>query len=118
MKKLLFPLCLLALLFVSCKEDPTIVGKWEVTESTEMSTDQFTIVYEFFENKDMNCYMGDSLVDEDMAWAMRGDTLLMYNKYPDEYSGMPGVMLVEKLTREEMQWYALIPGVRVWLKRI
>lgn len=118
MKRLLFPLCLLALLFVSCKDAPSIVGKWQVTKTSEYSTDLYTLVYEFFENKDMNCYMGDSLVGEDMAWIMHSDTLLMYNKYPDEYSGMPGVMLVEKLTGEEMQWYALIPGVRVWLKRI
>lgn len=121
--------CIAMLLCTSCKKEPSIVGKWQVVniyDNHDIRTTEShgaTGVYEFRENGGLSISMtidGETSVDDNNQWMMRGDTLYMYEvRQPDEEPGMPGVMLVEKLTQSEMRWLYLITGdLYIDLKRI
>ena len=120
--------CLLAMLLcTSCRKEYSIVGKWQIVGATyddgtriELET---TDVYEFRDNSDLiitSIADGDTTVEANNGWEMHSDTLIMYKRrQPGEEPGMPGAMLVEKLTKSEMRWLFLILGdMYIDLKRI
>ncbi len=119
MKKPLFLLCFAAILFASCKDDYPIVGKWQITETApyDESYMENEVVYEFLENQDLKVSINDELLSREMAWEMNSDTLIMYDK--NNHEGMPGVMLVEEVSKREMKWRNIILGdLYIFLKRL
>lgn len=125
MKRLLRILCAMALLFTACHDDPSIVGKWQVT-SDEQGNDYVNniVTYTFQEDHTglfMAQYPNDSTNRIELNWEMMHDTLVISEAHL-EYPVMPMMALVRKLTEQEMTWGVFHWGtgevVQTELKRI
>lgn len=115
MKKLLFPMCLLALLFVSCKDEPatdpyqappsSIIGRWLVTSTTSPidNSSNERPEYELLENHDLRVYIKDTLYRDSLEWFIRNDSILYMTEKGS--NSMPIPMIIKNLTDSTMTWH-------------
>ena len=121
------------LFFASCEEKASsaILGRWQITDMYYISQHsgihhedlEGTAIFDFQkENKLVMTTIddGDTTVEDNLGWGIYEDTLIMYrHRNPDEEPGMPGVMLIEELTEQQMRWQNLILGDEyIELKRL
>ena len=133
MKKTVLLAFVAILFFASCEEKPSsaILGRWQITDMYHVSEWsgithedlEGIAIYDFQrENKLVMTTIedGDTTVEDNLGWGIYEDTLIMFrHRNPDEEPGMPGVMLIEELTEQQMRWqYLTVGDVYVELKRI
>ena len=125
MKRILLALCAMALLFTACHDDPSIVGKWQVT-SDEQGNDYVNniVTYTFQEDHTgliMAQFPSDSTYRMELTWEMSHDTLII-GEANAEYETMPMMAIVRKITEQAMTWgvfnWGLGEVIQTELKRI
>ena len=117
-------LAAMALVFTACHKDPTIVGKWQVSNSSvpNYPGDQI-FMYEFNEDQTGLIINTENGVTDTMetVWEMTGDTILVLdaNRHQSEPIGTPVPYIVEELNKNDMTWLALWGGsFRVYFNRL
>ena len=123
MKKSVITLFVAGMLLTACSEKGEslkdfIVGQWEVVEPQHTAT----VRSNFLAGGDFTTTIidgADTTLQDNLQWYLRKDTLYMYEvREPGEEPGMPGMVIVEKVTDSEMHWHRPYSGSETKLKRL